>query len=264
MLSGAHNYLIDEQGVKIFPRLEVYPAANPPVPNEGRTTFSLAELDKVLGGGPTKGTMTVLAGAPGSGKTTLGLHWALANAGPEAHTVFVTFGEYPNQLLNKAAVFGLDLAAGVADNRVILIAPSSVELEPDQLIAQLLPLLAAPQTGQLVIDEIAALLRALGNRAHTFFAALRALLYGYGVSGLFLLEIDPFTGFQLNLANAPIGILAENLIVVQQTERLGRLRRMLAVLRMRLSDFDRNVCELVISPSGVQVLPPQETAEGNS
>jgi circadian clock protein KaiC len=98
----------------------------------------------------------------------------------------------------------------------------------------------------------------LGDRAHTFFAALRALLYGYGISGLFLLEIDPFTGFQLNLANAPMGILAENLVVVQQKEIQGQLRRVLAVLRMRLSDFDRSVCELMLSPSGVQVLPPRE------
>jgi hypothetical protein len=90
---------------------------------------------------------------------------------------------------------------------------------------------------------------------------MRALLYGYGVSGLFLLEIDPFTGFQLNLANAPMGILAENLIVIQQTEAFGRLQRVLAVLRMRLSDFDRRVCELVLSPSGVQVLPPQDSVD---
>ncbi|HET9221786.1 MAG TPA: ATPase domain-containing protein, partial [Roseiflexaceae bacterium] len=115
MLPGAHSYAIDEQGVRIFPRLEVYPTPNPPVPNEGRTIFGLSELDRVLGGGPTKGTMTVLAGAPGTGKTTLGLHWSLANVDAGAHTVFVTFGEYPGQLVNKAAAFGLELAAAVAD-----------------------------------------------------------------------------------------------------------------------------------------------------
>jgi circadian clock protein KaiC len=263
LLAGAHSYIVDTQGVQIFPRLEVYPPPSLPVPNEGRTTFGLAELDKMLGGGPTKGTMTVLAGAPGIGKTTLGLHWALANAGPETRAIFVTFGEYPNQLMSKAAAFGLDFAAAVAEGRVTLVAPAPVELDPDQLIDQLLPLLALPQTGQLLIDDIAVLLRALGSRAYTFFAALRSLLYGYGVSGLFLLEIDPFTGFQLNLANAPMGILAENLVIVQQTETAGQLRRVLAVLRMRLSDFDRSVCELVLSPSGVQVLPPHQSVGGS-
>jgi circadian clock protein KaiC len=200
--------------------------------------------------------MTVLAGAPGTGKTTLGLHWALANTTPDERTVFVTFGEYAHQLLGKATAFGLDLATAVAVDQVMIVEPSSAELEPDQLVTQLIPLLSSSQVRQLVIDDITVLVRALGARAFTFLAALRALLYGYGISGLFLLEIDPFTGFQLNLANAPMGVLAENLVAVQQTEALGRLRRVLAVLRMRLSDFDRDVCELLLSPSGVQVLPP--------
>ena len=117
-LPGAHSYVIDAQGFQVFPRLEVYPVPDPPIAKEGCTTFGFAELDGMLGGGLTKGTMTVLAGAPGTGKTTLGLHWAVANANPDQRTVFVTFGEYAHQLLNKATAFDLDLAAAVAANKL--------------------------------------------------------------------------------------------------------------------------------------------------
>src|SRR5262249_56733534 len=41
-----------------------------------RHAFGLEELDRALGGGLLPGTLTVLAGATGIGKTQLGLRWA--------------------------------------------------------------------------------------------------------------------------------------------------------------------------------------------
>ena len=41
-----------------------------------RQAFGLEELDRALGGGLLPGTLTVLAGATGIGKTQLGLRWA--------------------------------------------------------------------------------------------------------------------------------------------------------------------------------------------
>ncbi len=48
-----------------------------------RQTFGLDGLDDLLGGGPIPGTLTVIAGASGSGKTQLGLRWADAGAPAE-------------------------------------------------------------------------------------------------------------------------------------------------------------------------------------
>ena len=47
-----------------------------------RQVFGIDELDSDLGGGLIPGTLTVVAGATGVGKTQLGLHWA--NAGLRA------------------------------------------------------------------------------------------------------------------------------------------------------------------------------------
>jgi KaiC/GvpD/RAD55 family RecA-like ATPase len=41
-----------------------------------RQMFGIAELDRALGGGLLPGTLTVIAGATGAGKTQLGLRWA--------------------------------------------------------------------------------------------------------------------------------------------------------------------------------------------
>jgi KaiC/GvpD/RAD55 family RecA-like ATPase len=51
----------------------------------GRQSFGIEELDRSLGGGLLPGTLTVVAGATGAGKTQLGLRWADAGLAAEGH-----------------------------------------------------------------------------------------------------------------------------------------------------------------------------------
>ena len=44
--------------------------------SSARHAFGLEALDRELGGGLLPGSLTVVAGATGVGKTQLGLHWA--------------------------------------------------------------------------------------------------------------------------------------------------------------------------------------------
>src|SRR4051812_49882746 len=48
-----------------------------------RQSFGIPTLDRHLGGGLLPGTLTVVAGATGAGKTQLGVQWAGAGAGQE-------------------------------------------------------------------------------------------------------------------------------------------------------------------------------------
>jgi hypothetical protein len=50
---------------------------------ERRQRFGIAELDDLLGGGLLPGTLTVVAGATGAGKTQLGLRWGAQGAESE-------------------------------------------------------------------------------------------------------------------------------------------------------------------------------------
>lgn len=55
------------------------------------------------------------------------------------------------------------------------------------------------------------------------------------------LEITPFDGLRMHLANTPLAVLADKVIIVQHYALEGGLRRLLVVLRMRLSMFDRTL-----------------------
>jgi circadian clock protein KaiC len=123
----------------------------------------------------------------------------------------------------------------------------------------LLTELAAPEVSRLVIDDISTLLHELGDRTRDYLSALNDLVYSANATGLYLLEIAPFDGLRVNLTNSPLAVLGDNVIVVQQYEIAGQLHRLLAVLRMRLSFFDRTLRELVLDESGIRIMAPDES-----
>jgi circadian clock protein KaiC len=136
-----------------------------------------------------------------------------------------------------------------------------VDLMPDEISTQLLDLFRHHAVRRLVIDDLAFLLRSLGARAYDYLAALAEHFYGEGVTVLSTLEITPFAGLRVDLSNAPIEMLAENLIVLQEHEQAPDIQRTLAVLRMRFSDYEHQLRTLKLDAQGIQVLntsPPPD------
>jgi KaiC/GvpD/RAD55 family RecA-like ATPase len=88
-------------------------------PMQGETTtmrqqFGIEALDHLLGGGLLPGTLTVLAGATGAGKTQLGLRWADAGLRADGRRGVIcdltSRGDAQNHAGYAKAQFGWDLA----------------------------------------------------------------------------------------------------------------------------------------------------------
>jgi KaiC/GvpD/RAD55 family RecA-like ATPase len=79
-----------------------------------RQGFGIEELDRLLGGGLLPGTLTVVAGATGAGKTQLGLRWAEDGRRGEGRPGIVcdlaSRGDSQNHLAYAREQFGWDLA----------------------------------------------------------------------------------------------------------------------------------------------------------
>lgn len=263
-LTGDHGYIIDSRGMTVLPRLESYPIPASGPYKTGRVTFGLPELDEMLGGGLTACSSTILAGGPGTGKTTLALYWALNDARPDNKTLYVSFRERAPQLEEKARAFGFDLEGAIASGALEILRFEPVELNPDLVAQQILNRLVEDQIQRFVFDDVNHLAQTLGSRATEYFAALAAHLYGDGVTSLILMGTAPFTGFHLDLTAMPAAVLGENLMMIQQIETDGKLRRLMAVLRMRFSDYDQTLRELVLNTQGIRVLGHGGKAKGKT
>lgn len=77
-----------------------------------RVPTGIEGLDTVLGGGFKRGSVTLVEGTPGTGKTTVGLQFIYSGAVEHGEPgLVVTFEQLPDQIFEDAASFGWDLRA---------------------------------------------------------------------------------------------------------------------------------------------------------
>ncbi len=110
---------------------------------EERTASGIGELDRVLGGGVVAGSVILVGGDPGIGKSTLVLQ-ALAALSRQRPTLYVSGEESPAQIKMRAVRLGATV--GPSANNLLVLAETSVERILDQA-EQIEP-------GVLVIDSI--------------------------------------------------------------------------------------------------------------
>lgn len=278
-LPGRHSLMLSAEGVHIFPRLESWSNRTTFESWQGdtshpatleRATFGLQELDTLLGGGLTRHTSTLLTGSVGTGKTLLALQFALTGVSKGEATLFLGFRETGEQLVQKADDFdlGSQLRNALApDGGLTLQRWEPVELDPDRIAADLLS--AIEQTGarRMVIDSIAELERAVlensgVERASNYLAALLAALRARGVTLLALKEASKGVATQLEFSVDALGVLAENVLLMQQLAYRGKLHRVLSIPKMRFSAHDYRLREFIVAPpEGIRVLTSDESGE---
>ncbi len=289
-LPGLHGLAISDEGVVVYPRLEsrVTLASQTPLPEpidleadestvseladtpESRVPFDLPALDAILSGGLTRATNTLVIGSLGTGKTLLGLHFALAGARRGEPALFLGFRESYRQLLLKTNPFtlGQEFRATLAPGGgLTLLRWPPVELNADILATELLAALDRTGAKRLVVDSITELERAAiesgdPRRVENYMAALVEALHRRGVTALFIREVPYEIGWPPDFSSEPTSILAENMLLLRQIEQRGHLYRLVSVQKMRFSAYDSTLWrEVKIEvPACIRVLEPDRSA----
>jgi circadian clock protein KaiC len=302
-LPGLHSLQLSDAGVSVYPLLEARVNADtggaqtdglgrgdvPDGPDthpataasagvlaeaavdQPRATFGLPELDGLLGGGLTRGTSTVLVGNQGTGKTLLGLYFALSGVQAGEPAVYLGFRESRHQLLSRGDAFTLGApwrAALAPGGGVTLLRWNPVQVVADILADQLLTTLDRTGARRLVVDSILEWERAVAecsaaSRVDGYMAALVTALRQRGVSTLFLRETSTLFGAAPAFPTDQLAVLADNVVLAQWVPYRAELHRLLSVVKMRFSPHDLGVREFTIAaPDGIRVLRPAESGSG--
>jgi circadian clock protein KaiC len=254
-LEGLHGIHISAAGFEIFPRL-----VSPDVAVEYRTKrerigTGVKGLDSMLAGGVWRGSTTLIAGPTGSGKTMMGLQFALAGSNKGEPSLYVNFQENPTQLGH--VLRALDPEALSESSKLHLMYVSSVELQIDRIIVEIFQRVDRYGIKRIVIDAIGDLSMAAADpqRIHNFLYALVQRLTVLGITTFFVLE-DTVHGPLQSPAGpndfSRLSYMCDNLILLE-IERGDRLRRRISVYKTRGSEHDDATRDMSIAASGVHV-----------
>ncbi|MBU6450079.1 MAG: serine/threonine protein kinase [Rhodospirillales bacterium] len=255
-LSGFHQFLIDDNGVTVFPRLEAFlpvPSINAP-PSSARIQTGVNGLDQLIGGGLPEGSVTILMGPPGSGKTSLSLSFfSLASASQPA--LYFGFFETPERLIMKASSFGLAIDPLISSGAAEIIWNPLTENIMDKLAHQLLAAVKRSGVKRLIIDGLNGFERAAvtPGRLVEFFASLTNELRALNVTTIMTWEMREIYGKAGTSPLPDISALLDNLLVVRSEKAASTTRRLFSVLKLRNSTFKPSDFELEFSASGLSI-----------
>ena len=264
-IEGLHAFEITRDGIEIYPRLESTVFRGDAPPTGPRAGFGVPELDAMFGGGLPGGTASVVAGAPGVGKTLLGLHFLMAGARAGEPGLLVGFIEDGTRLHEKARAFGMDLEAEERAGRIRLLTIPSYELDPDRVARLLREDVERRGVRRVVVDSAAELDRTFLERvrAPDYFAALAHYLRAQNATSYLTLDIPKIVGQELDLTDSALAMIAENVVLLRYVEYRGRLQRLLSVLKMRTSAHDDTLRTFeIVDGTGIRLLGDALPARG--
>ena len=256
-LRGMHFFEIDDDGIRLYPRLEARLAkpSRELVVSKERMGTGLPGLDRMTGGGLSAGTTSLVLGASGTGKTMLGLHFLAQGFARKEPSLYFGFFEAPARLLGKGDALGLQLTAHEGNGFEVIWQPAG-ELIMDALAERLLEHVQKRQVKRLVIDGLAGFEELLSrpDRLSHFFKALTNELRGLGVTTLVTGETREYIEPQIHLPLRGLpGVVAENIILLRQLEIDSELRRAIAVIKTRETAHDQQVRDLTIGDRGLEI-----------
>lgn len=253
-LGGAHSIRLTACGMEVYPRL---------VPGDHTEAFSpelipsgIAELDEMLGGGLERGTITILSGPSGAGKTTLGIQFMKEAAARGERSVVYAFEEQMGTLLHRCEAIGMPLHAMMHGGTLEVVEVEPLRFSPGEFALMVRREVEQRGTRIVMIDGIAGYrLTLAGDDLVMHLHALGRYLKNMGVTVLLINETEGITG-DFRATEVGVSYLCDNLVFLRYLEMEGELRKAMGVLKKRVGDFARTLREISISCDGVQVGEP--------
>lgn len=253
-VAGYHDFNIRKGGLDIYPRLI---AADHHTPFVGDpVTSGIAALDDLLGGGPLRGTSTLITGPAGTGKTTIALQYVHASCARGEPAVIYQFDERIGTLMARARAFGLDLQASIDSGCLVVEQVDPAELSPGEFAAKVRRQVEDRGVRMICIDSLNGYLAAMPQEQQLILQ-LHELLSYLNQQGVATFLINPQTGLLGSMQSSlDVSYIADAVLLLRFFEADGRIRKAISVLKNRAGAHEDAIREFRVDASGVRVGDP--------
>ena len=251
---GQHTLVLGPGGATVFPRL---------VPSQHVRSFlteklssGLPNLDRLLHGGFERGTISLISGPTGVGKTTLGVQFMKEAARAGLRSVVYTFDEPAETILRRCEGVGMGVRAMLEKGALEVVELEAMRYGPDEFANFVRRDVEENGTRIVMIDSVSGYrLSVTGGDLAERLHALGRYLQNVGVTLLLIDELRELTSFRAT--EVGISYLADNLVFLRYIERtidgMPQLRKGIGVLKKRMSDFEKTIRAFEITRDGVQI-----------
>jgi circadian clock protein KaiC len=253
--AGFHDVIISRGGLKVFPWLI---ASEHHAPFFGEPVSSgVTQLDALLGGGPLRGTCTMLTGPAGSGKSTIALRYALEACRRGENATIYQFDERIGTLVARARSMSEEIDAPLETNCLRIVQIDPADVAPSEFAWMLREEVENRQVKVVVIDSLNGYLASMPEEKQLVLQ-LHELLSYLNQQGVMTLLVNPHHGLvgTMNTGQLDISYVADVVVLFRFFEASGRLRKAISVLKNRSGAHEDTIRELRIDDIGIQIGEP--------
>jgi circadian clock protein KaiC len=258
---GYHDYLIRRGGLEVFPRLIA--AEHRGESSRDRLPSGLTGLDSLMGGGLERGTSTLIAGAAGTGKSTISALFCANAADAGMNSSMFLFDESINTLFSRMHGLHIDLKKHVDAGRVAVTQVDPAELTPGEFIHRIRNAVGQQEARIVVIDSLNGYLNSMPDEKF-LIAQLHELLSYLGQHGVATVLVAAHHGLISSNMASPVdaSYLADAVLLLRYFEAEGEVRQALSVVKMRGGEHERSIREFTMRNGQVSVGDPLRNYRG--
>ena len=248
--STTTSFRISPDGIKLFPRMRRklgYQVSNK------RISTGVSGLDEMSGGGFIEGSSVAVMGPSGTGKSITCLHFIMAGLRKGENCLIVSFEESHDQLLQNAGTFGFNLKKYEATGQLKFITVDMETRSFDEHIDIIINTATETKSKRIVVDSLSAVGNELGAESLRDFSS--TLVDGFktlGATTLLTLATEGFLGGGM-LSESHVSAFVDTIVLFRFVEIESELRRAVIIVKMRSSDHDKKMREVIISGDGINI-----------
>ena len=228
-----------------------------------RLATGVPGLDSILGGGLPEFSFNLIAGPPGSGKTTMAHQIMFALATPERPALFLTvLGEPPMKMLRYQQQFSFFDADKINQSvRFVNLSDELATDDFDQVLARIAQEVESTSPALVFVDSFRSIMLEAGRHKRgslslqQFMQQLGVLLSSWQATtflvGEYLFETD----------NQPVFTVADGLLSLQQQVHRNSMVRKIQVVKMRGQATSPGVHTFRITGKGIEIYPSATVRE---
>ncbi|MBV1757807.1 MAG: AAA family ATPase [Dethiosulfatibacter sp.] len=261
---GKHTMKFKNNGIEVYPQLK---ASNYDIaPIKHKISSGISEIDKMLSGGIEEGTVTMITGPSGVGKTTLGTQFIKNSAEKGKKSIIYTFEENSITLMDRSKAINIPLEEMVDNNKLLVKKVNPFEYTLDEFSYEVRSDINHHDASIVLIDSISSYFLTF-NRNHGSVDLVRRLhslcdyLKSQGVTVFITNEIKNITG-EFIVTSTETSYLADNIIFLRYLEMNGKLEKAIGVLKKRMSGFENTMRRYRITSEGINVGEPLNNMRG--